>query len=142
MPPSAGACQTIDAALNPACGRASTWSSIITAIGCCRAADSETGSPVSGAGTRAGVGTGVGGVVGGAAEGDAKGCADGPGDSPGCWPGELVATAVMLGARTPAPQATMSPSATIANASTPITPRPMGLPPGRVIRATSSPNGR
>ena len=60
MPPSAGACQTIEAALKPDCGRAGDRSSIITAIGWRRAAAGDTGSPVSGAGTVTGVGTGVG----------------------------------------------------------------------------------
>ncbi len=70
MPPSAGACHTTDAALKPDCGRASNWSSIITASGCCAAAFGVTRTPVSGAGTSSGVGSGVGGgAVGGGAEG-------------------------------------------------------------------------
>src|SRR6476619_5702845 len=64
MPPSAGACQTTDAALNPDCGRAGPRSSIITAIGWRAATAGGTRTPVSGAGTRTGVGTGVGAGVG------------------------------------------------------------------------------
>src|SRR5450759_1145944 len=60
MPPSAGACQTTDAWLNPDCGRASAWSSTITAIGCRAASAGATRRPVSGATARMGVGTGVG----------------------------------------------------------------------------------
>src|SRR6185295_4272452 len=60
MPPSAGACQTTDAALNPDCGLAGERSSIMTAIGCCAAAAGLTSSPVSGAGTSVGPGVGVG----------------------------------------------------------------------------------
>lgn len=63
MPPSAGACQTTDAALNPDCGRALEWSSIITAIARFAATAGVTGRPVSGAAT-VGVGTGVGRNVG------------------------------------------------------------------------------
>ena len=75
MPPSAGACHTIDAELKPDCGRAADRSSIITAIGWRRAAAGVTGRPVSGAGTRTGVGTGVGvgmGVAVGLAEADGR----------------------------------------------------------------------
>src|SRR5688500_14125849 len=64
MPPSAGACQTTDAAENPDCGRAGPRSSTITAIGCCAARSGVTGTPVSGAATGAGVGIGVGVGVG------------------------------------------------------------------------------
>src|SRR5689334_6529659 len=60
MPPSAGACQTMDAEVKPDCGRAGERSSTITAIGCRAAAAGETSRPVSGAGTRTGVGAGVG----------------------------------------------------------------------------------
>src|SRR5919201_3414268 len=60
MPPSAGACQTIDASVKPLCGRASQWSSTITAMTWRCAAPGDTGSPVSGAGMRTGVGRGVG----------------------------------------------------------------------------------
>lgn len=60
MPPSAGACQTWAAALNPDWGRAPFWSSIMIAIGRWSAAASVTMSPVNGAGTRTGVGSGVG----------------------------------------------------------------------------------
>ena len=57
-----------EAALKPACGRASAWSSTITAIGCRCATSGVTGSPVSGAGTRgSGVGDGGAGVAVGAA---------------------------------------------------------------------------
>src|SRR5882672_12289275 len=60
MPPSAGACQTTDAAENPDCGRAAPRSSIMTAIGWRAATWGRTRRPVSGAGTVVGVGTGVG----------------------------------------------------------------------------------
>src|SRR3954470_6176332 len=60
MPPSAGACQTIDADPKPDCGRAGKRSSIITAIGCRRAASGVTSRPVNGAGTSFGDGVGVG----------------------------------------------------------------------------------
>ena len=63
MPPSAGACQTTAAALKPDCGRASNWSSIMTAIGCWAATFGDTSTPVSGAGTSTGVGSGAGGVA-------------------------------------------------------------------------------
>src|SRR5271169_2140017 len=76
MPPSAGACQTIDAAEKPDCGRAGARSSIITAIGRCAATARVTIRPVSGAGTSAGVGVGVGAGV-------AVGEAPGPDDCPG-----------------------------------------------------------
>src|SRR5690349_14491438 len=59
MPPSAGACHTTDASLKPDCGRASGWSSIITATTWRLATAGETGRPVSGAGTSAGAGVGV-----------------------------------------------------------------------------------
>src|SRR5437879_11177975 len=81
MPPSAGACQTTDAALNPDCGRAGDRSSIITAIGWRRATCGVTSRPVSGSRTRATDGVGV--RVGareplGPAEGLVAGTADGP----------------------------------------------------------------
>src|SRR5689334_3503955 len=59
MPPSAGACHTTDASLKPDCGRASGWSSIITATTCRLATAGDTGRPVRGAGTSAGAGVGV-----------------------------------------------------------------------------------
>src|SRR5262245_24829859 len=64
MPPSAGACQTTDALLNPDCGRAGPRSSIITAMGWRAATAGGTRTPSSGAGTGVGVGTGVGDGVG------------------------------------------------------------------------------
>jgi hypothetical protein len=64
MPPSAGACQTTDAALNPDCGRAARRSSIMTAIGRRAATSGGTNRPVKGAGMRTGVGLGVGVGVG------------------------------------------------------------------------------
>src|SRR3954464_12019091 len=60
----------------PDCGRASNWSSIMTAITCRPATAGFTGSPVSGSATRTGVGDGVGvgaGVAVGTAVGDASG---------------------------------------------------------------------
>src|SRR5450759_3183995 len=59
MPPSAGACQTMEAALKPDCGRASAWSSTMTAIGWRAASAGVTIRPVSGAGTRTGGGLGA-----------------------------------------------------------------------------------
>src|SRR5487761_2262480 len=63
--PSADACQTTEAALNPDCGRASAWSSTMTAIGCRAASAGVTRSPLSGAGTSTGVGIGVAAAAGG-----------------------------------------------------------------------------
>src|SRR6185295_2809813 len=60
MPPSAGACQTTEAALKPDCGRASGWSSIMMAIARRFATFGGTRRPVSGAATGTGVGLGVG----------------------------------------------------------------------------------
>src|SRR6476660_5025505 len=60
MPPSAGACHTMDAAAKPDCGRAALRSSIMTAMGCRFATAGSTRRPVSGSGTVVGVGTGVG----------------------------------------------------------------------------------
>src|SRR5512134_1312855 len=91
MPPSAGACQTMDASVKPLCGRASQWSSTITAITWRCATPSVTGSPVSGAGTTLGVGLGVG-VGSGVADGVGvgPGVADGEGVGPGDALGEIV----------------------------------------------------
>src|SRR5919107_3249020 len=89
MPPSAGACQTTEAALNPDCGRAGPRSSTITAIGWRSATAAVTRRPVSGAGTRTGVGDGVGvgtGVavgLGAGAEGAAVGVASAAGAADG-----------------------------------------------------------
>src|SRR5215208_1279056 len=86
MPPSAGACHTIDAEPKPDCGRAGERSSIMTAIGCRRAASGVTSRPVNGAGTSFGDGVGVAdgagvgttlAVASGEASGDAEGDADG-----------------------------------------------------------------
>src|SRR4051812_35587150 len=71
MPPSAGACQTIDAALNPDCGRAGERSSTMTAIGWRAATAGVTRRPVSGSATRTAPALGVG-------VGAAEGGADGP----------------------------------------------------------------
>jgi hypothetical protein len=60
MPPSAGACQTIEAAEKPDCGRAGPRSSIITAIGWRCASAALTGSPSSGPGTSEGPGDALG----------------------------------------------------------------------------------
>src|SRR6185295_17585256 len=70
MPPSAGACHTTEASLKPDWGRASGWSSIITATTCRLATAGDTMRPVSGAATRAGAGVGV-------AVGDGVGLGDG-----------------------------------------------------------------
>src|SRR3954463_14511178 len=89
MPPSAGACQTTEASLNPDCGRAGERSSIITAIGWSFAAAGLTRTPSSGAATRTGVGSGVG-------LGEASGLAD---PAPGLldpWP-----TAIAVGENNP-----------------------------------------
>src|SRR5690349_12839352 len=59
MPPSAGACHTTDASLKPDCGRASGWSSIMTATTCRLATAGDRGRPGRGAGTSAGAGVGV-----------------------------------------------------------------------------------
>src|SRR5665811_2095754 len=64
MPPSAGACQTTDAWLNPDWGRPAAWSSTSTAIGCRAASAGARRRPVSGATARTGVGTGGGAGVG------------------------------------------------------------------------------
>src|SRR5258705_9045729 len=71
MPPSAGACQTIDALLKPDCGLAPRWSSIMIAIGWRIAASGVTSRPVIGAGTRTipGVASGVGLAPGAVADG-------------------------------------------------------------------------
>src|SRR4051794_16867482 len=97
MPPSAGACHTTEAALKPDCGRASNWSSIMTATGWRLATSGVTGRPVSGAATSAGVGmaVGVGEAVGvGVGLGLGLGVADGV----GAW--LAVAAAVRLGVPT------------------------------------------
>src|ERR1700690_2344757 len=73
MPPSAGACHTMSALARPDCGRASAWSSIITANGWRVAsaawlAGSQTPSVVAatiGAGVGVGVGVSVGEALGG-----------------------------------------------------------------------------
>src|SRR5258707_1103372 len=97
MPPSAGACQTIDAALNPDCGRAGDRSSIITAIGWRAAAAGLTRRPVSGSGTRTGVGFGSG---VGAKDGEVD--ADGPVEP---WGAGLISTPPSSGPLiSPAPQ--------------------------------------
>src|SRR5215207_11035153 len=62
-PPSAGACQTMDALLKPNCGRAWESSSTITAMGRWRAASGLIGSPVRGASTVSGAGSGVAGAA-------------------------------------------------------------------------------
>src|SRR5450759_4775454 len=81
MPPSAGACQTTEAALKPDCGRASAWSSTMTAIGWRAASAGVTIRPVSGAGTRTGAGLGA--TLGdegppGLSDGELKAAAAGP----------------------------------------------------------------
>ena len=129
MSNSAGACQTTDAALKPPCGRASTWSSTITAIGCRCAASSLTSSPVNGAGTSAGVGGGAegdglgGGAVGvGATEGATEGSTavlDGAGVDAGA--GEPVAATVPPEASQPSWAAARRARAAIPNPTTPIT---------------------
>ena len=60
MPPSAGACQTIEASVKPLWGRAAQWSSTMTATGWRAASSGFTRRPVSGATAGSGVGTGVG----------------------------------------------------------------------------------
>src|SRR5689334_14533071 len=104
MPPSAGACQTTLADVSPDCGRASNWSSTITAITCRFATSGVTRFPVSGAGTRLGVGWGVGsgGVVGlgdavGSGTGDGEGEAVGSGVDVGAGDGEVLAIATGSG---------------------------------------------
>src|SRR6185295_3088057 len=60
MPPSAGACHTTDAELNPDCWRAGERSSIITAITGSLARAGVVSSPSSGATALTGVGSGEG----------------------------------------------------------------------------------
>src|SRR3954454_1321260 len=86
MPPSAGACQTTLADARPDCGRASNWSSIITAITGRDATLSRTGTPVRGAATRTGVGAGVG-------VGAAVGLGASVGDGPSVEPDDGVSVA-------------------------------------------------
>src|SRR5215218_7676770 len=93
MPPSAGACQTTEAAVKPDCGRAACWSSTITAIGWRDAACGLTRRPVSGAATRLGprVGVGAGGRDGAElAEGwtSPLGAGEPPGGDDGSTPDE------------------------------------------------------
>src|SRR6266496_2068826 len=85
MPPSAGACHTTDASLNPDCGRAADRSSIITAIGWSLALDGETSTPSSGAATSTGVATGV-----GLGEALSDGDSDGSSDVPGAVDGTIT----------------------------------------------------
>src|SRR3954453_17753731 len=92
MPPSAGACQTTEAALKPDWGRASNWSSIMTATGWRLATSGVTSRPVSGAATSAGGGMGVG---VGEAVGVGVGLGVGVADAVGGW--LAVAAAVSLG---------------------------------------------
>ncbi len=92
MPPSAGACQTTLAADSPDWGRASNWSSIITAITRRCATAGFTGTPVSGSGTRTGVGTGVG-VGSGVAVGASVGAAESVGSPLGASVGVRLAGA-------------------------------------------------
>src|SRR4029079_19631137 len=118
MPPSAGACQTTDAALNPDCGRAGPRSSIMTAIGWRAATSGGTRTPVSGAGTGVGVGTGGGvgmGVDSGVGVGSGVGTGVGvtvgdgfgaPGGlaAPATWDGSTVDDAVPPAPATSAPR--------------------------------------
>src|SRR5262249_38639868 len=60
----------------PDCGRASSWSSIITATTCCRATAGATGTPSSGAATTTGVGFGVGDGLAAGPDGDAPGASE------------------------------------------------------------------
>src|SRR4029079_10776826 len=82
MPPSAGACQTTEAALKPDCGRASGWASIMIAMARRAATFCGTSRPVSGAATGTGVGTGVA-VGSGVGEGVGVGAAVDAGDAAG-----------------------------------------------------------
>src|SRR6185437_10795192 len=125
MPPSAGACQTCAALLKPDCGRASAWSSTITAMTWRAAASSVTGRPVSGADTsNGGAGVEGGGSVGGA--GDALGPTAtwlGDGAAEGDGPGALVAAAAPPGNSVPIWEATTIPRAAIDSPMSPISPR-------------------
>src|SRR5437899_2650649 len=89
MPPSAGACQTTEAAEKPDWGRAGDRSSIITAITWREAMFGGTRTPVSGAGTRFGVGATIGAgeagepggpLAGAEGAGATDGAAEGPTD--------------------------------------------------------------
>ena len=122
MPPSAGACHTTDASLKPDCGRASGWSSIITAIGWRLAAAGVTSRPVIGAATGLGVGLGVGvgvGVGSGVAVGSGVGVAVGAVVGVGDAEGETSACALGLGAAAPA---AITPAPTPAMAASPSAP--------------------
>src|SRR6186713_2753404 len=83
MPPSAGACHTIDADCSPDCGRAADRSSIITAIGWRCDAFSLIIRPVSAEGNSSGVGLGEGVGVGvGPGVGDGPSLGAGVGEPP------------------------------------------------------------
>src|SRR5687768_8017071 len=138
MPPSAGACQTTDAALKPDCGRASTWSSIIAAIGWRAATSGATGTPVRGAGTSTGVGTGVGGgTVGAGVGGDSLPLGSGAGDPLGS-PGELVAAAAPPGPNAPRLQAMRMAAA--ASATTPAPIRETRAGPPAILEPATRPS--
>src|SRR5580765_2466532 len=134
MPPSAGACQTTDAALKPDCGRASNWSSIMTAIGWRAAAAGETRRPVSGAGTSlgAGVGVGSGGYDGGGeTDGPTEGLASGDGLGPTTGP--LDGGVLPSPATSPEPAGGVAPGddASAANIPRPRPPRIARIPSAR-----------
>src|SRR5262245_30950122 len=144
MPPSAGACQTIEALLKPDCGRAGERSSIMTAITWRSAASGLTRRPVSGAGTSCGGGgTDGGGSVGGAEDGlgatatpDGDGAVEGANDGPGdavdpaaAPPDSSVATWA----------ATRMPSTAIAMPMSPMSPRRSAGRSGALESATLPP---
>src|SRR5262245_9644209 len=98
MPPSAGACQTTDAALNPDWGRAGPRSSTMTATGWRAATSGGTRTPVGGARTGCGVGTGVGVGVGvGSGVGVGRGVGVGVGVGAGVGDADGLATATSDG---------------------------------------------
>ena len=111
--------------MKPLCGRASQWSSIITAIGCRRATAGATLRPVSGAATSSGVGLGVGvgegvgvGVGVGSAVGVGLGVGAGLGDRDArAWLAPGFETGFVLGPTAPAANAPSPIPATPANAS-------------------------
>src|SRR5947207_2721236 len=128
MPPSAGACQTIDAALNPDCGRAGERSSTITAIGWRAATAGVTRRPVSGSATRTGpvLGVGVGAVEGGAeATIDELDSVDGAGVTSGAADGGVLPSA----ATRPEPAGVpWGPATSAANIPRPIPPTMARIP--------------
>src|SRR5689334_8994920 len=143
MPPSAGACHTIEALLKPDCGRAGERSSTMTAMTWRSAWSCVTGRPVSGAGTMLG-GGGVegGGAVGGAAEAvgsTATRVGEGSDGGADDGLGPAVAATAPPGKSVPIWDATRIPRAAIASPISPISPRRRVLFGGALDCATLPP---